>query len=146
MRTKNRVLRQKSYFTPKCCARATAQQLIHALVARLLAIIGARSSRYMFAFCLASSQLAAASSKVANLSQSSPGTEALQRYESSASRLAVHSPTPESSDRAMSRLRIRERVISYVGLAPSKPNVCAHTPSALANLYQVCAYTVGYGL
>ena len=76
-------------------------------VARLLAMIGARWSRYSFFFCLTPSQLAANS-------QSSNLSPILTRHRSTAELRVVGIEasctqlTPESNDLAMSRLYIRQ--------------------------------------
>ena len=103
-------------------------------VTRPFAMIGARSSRYFVASCLAASQLARsrANSQTSNLS---PHPHILTRHRSTAELRVVgietsrtesltEEPSAESNNLAMSRLRTRETIIGpCVGLVPSL-NVC----------------------
>ena len=96
-------------------------------VARSFAMIGARSGRYFVAFCLTASPLARRRANPQNsnlpppILTTSPVTAALRvaGIETSRTESPIEEPTPESNDLAMSRLRIRETIISpCVGLAP----------------------------
>ena len=120
-------------------------------VARPFAMIGARSSRsIVVAFSLAecpSSRARSRQSKFAN-AQSRSNPHILNRHRSTAELRIVgietrntesltEEPCSESNDLAMSRLRIRETIISpCVGLAPSL-NVCTRNS-------QTCLYTSKY--
>ena len=102
-------------------------------VARPFTMIGTRSSRHFFAFCLTASQLARsrATSQTFKLPRN---PQILTRHHSTAelrvvgietsrAEPLVEEPTPEWNDLAMSRLCIRETIISpCVGLASL--NVC----------------------
>ena len=117
-------------------------------MARPFAMIGARSSRYIVAFCLAASQ----SSRTRSQQRANPLTSNLPpnphirtRHCSTAQLRAVSIETsrnesqteghsPESNDLAMSRLRTRETIISpCVGLAPLL-NVCTRINTSYQKL------------
>ena len=96
-------------------------------VAMLFAMIGARMGRYVFVFCPTASQLAA-NWQPLNL------CPFLTRHRSTELRVVgietrytlslMKEPTPESNDLTMSRVRIRERILSsFIGLAPTSLDV-----------------------
>ena len=98
-------------------------------MARPFAMIGARSSRYIVAFCLAASQRANSQTFILPPNphigrRRSTAELRVVGIETSRTESLTEEPSPESNDLAMSRLRIRESIFSpCVGLAPSL-NVC----------------------